>query len=173
MEQVTKDSQKGIFTEEQIKIIEILLGKESRSYELPLIKLSYTINGFAYALGLDKSEIYVEISCDDAISITNCHFANSDFITYLLRENFLKEIDEAYDSCLILYFDTDTPKHAGIVQSNRLGESDYVESKWGTFQKLFIHEVWDVPRSYGNCIRYYALPNWQEIETYFIKFCGL
>lgn len=163
--------QKEILDEEQIRIIEILLGRKSEIYNFPLIEFFtlYPINGFAYAFGLDKSRLYVEIAKEDTYK-KNGNFVSSQFVTYLLQKNILKELDKKYDGCLILYFDENTPKHAGIVN---LTDPPFIESKWGSFQVLFFHEVWDVPIHYGNIIKYYALPDLEEIERYFIEYCNL
>jgi len=164
LEQVTKEGLEGIATQEQVKIIERLLGAESQPYELPFTKLRYAINGFAYALGLDKSEAYVDIARDESTSLTRNCFANSDFMIYLLQEKILKEVAPK-TGCLIIYFDTKTPKHAGIMHS--VEQPNIVESKWGSFQKIFFHKIWDVPKSYGDSIVYYDLPDWKEIEACF------
>jgi predicted AAA+ superfamily ATPase len=178
LEQITKDGLKEIFVKEQVKIIETLLGRKSQLYELDLVGIfKPPINGFAYAFGLDRSKKYKEIAIEDARDenkpIENRFFASFAFVTYLLKENSLKEIDTPHEGCLILYFNAGIPKHAGIVKSNDLMESPYIESKWGNFQALFFHGIWDVPRSYGNKIKYYALPSWEEIEACFIRYCRI
>jgi hypothetical protein len=88
-----------------------------------------------------------------------------------LKEKILVEGKDPCVNGLILYFDEEgNPTHAGIIKSCEHPEL-LIESKWGTFQKLFHHRVWQVPSSYGNKVRYYAIPDLETVENYFFKYC--
>jgi hypothetical protein len=165
LEEVTCGS-KGIATGEQIQIIEKILGRERQQYE------KHSVNCFAYALGFDKSERYMSIATNIENKITGAgYFASSSFIQYLLEKKVLKEINTQTKDCLVIYFDNKEPKHAGLVKQDSLTESYYIESKWGTFSALFSHELWDVPKSYGNKIKYYVSPSLEKVEEYFTNYC--
>lgn len=67
-------------------------------------------------------------------------FANADFINFLIKQNALVQNEEG---TFILYFDGETVTHAGILENHR------VKSKWG-IGNLYEHEIWEVPKQYGN-----------------------
>jgi len=157
---------KGISNDGQIKIIEGLLGRKSLSWNK-----QGPVNGFAYALGLSDSKIYQDLAYDDAYSRSNLYFANSQFVRQILKEKILEEEKDPCVNGLILYFDEeDKPTHAGIIKSCEHPEL-FIESKWGTFRRLFNHRVWQVPSSYGNKVRYYAAPSLETLENHFIEYC--
>ncbi len=91
----------------------------------------------------------------------------SAFITWLLEEGRLVEIDGVRPNALALYFEEGSWKHAGVVS----GE-DRIVSKWGTYG-VFDHRLSQVPGNYGNEVRFFDLPNLAAAADLFFEFaCG-
>lgn len=102
-----------------------------------------TYNCFAYALNLIGQRQYIDI----AGQYPNDVFANSDFVTFLLKNG---RISETKGDGIIIYFSpTGKPTHAGRISGNS------VKSKWGT-GLLFKHNIFDIPISYGNNYKKYV-----------------
>lgn len=92
----------------------------------------------------------------------------SDFVIYLLKNKILYEI-KPKKNALVLYFDQDTPKHAGVLEQN-LGDDDkIVRSSWGNLGTKS-HKLWYVPNIYGNGVKYYEQLKPNHVLKYFSEF---
>lgn len=92
-------------------------------------------------------------------------FAGSDFINSLIESGDLKEVEDnsATDGDLVIYFQDGVPTHAGILASGR------VRSKWGV--GLFHeHDFWEVPKSYGEKIRFFRPISREETIARFLAY---
>ena len=65
---------------------------------------------------------------------------------------------------LLIYFEGAVFRHVG-----RILEGGRVLSKWGT-GCLWEHQVWEVPRSYGDEVRYFVGPDEQQSYDLFVKY---
>jgi hypothetical protein len=155
-----KNSQEEV--EKNIKEIEKLGPRFEKN------KFEPQVNCHGYALGLDKSEYYINTAKDGK------RWANSEFIKYLLDEKRLKELKNPEENCLVLYFDEEGPKHSGIVkfdsENNHTNSPFYIQSKWGTYENLVKHALLDVPSSYGNEVKYYVRPKLGDVVNYFKEY---
>jgi len=93
-------------------------------------------------------------------------FAGAEFIEFLLTHHLLKFRDEGdqHADDLVMYFEGEVFRHVG-----RVLESGRVLSKWGT-GCLWEHQVWEVPRAYGDVVRYFVGPNEQQSYDLFLKY---
>lgn len=133
-----------------------------------------TINCYAYALGLGESDkyrneleyrLYYPVRGARAIK-----GAESGFISFLLQENHLQEIEPS-EGCLVIYFNQETPKHAGLLIENT--ESDYdkrVRGRSGNFRAIITHRLLWVDSTYGATIKYYQRLSTEESERYFREY---
>ncbi len=120
---------------------------------------SYTC--FVYVLDLVQSSRYVAIAGRGLPDV----FAGKKFMRFLMDNAVLREVTDQHknDGNIIIYFDGDQPKHAGILNSDR------VRSKWGT--GLFLeHGVWEVPISYGRDRRFFEPLTQNEALGAFLAF---
>lgn len=79
-------------------------------------------------------------------------FAGKDFFDWLVANKHLIQIEEGSELAgdLIVYFNSHNEfKHIGILSDKRR-----VKSKWGELG-LYDHEVFEVPASYGDDIKYF------------------
>ena len=94
-------------------------------------------------------------------------YASPDFAHWLLDHQLLSEISasEAVAGDIVFYFNSEgRAKHAGVyVGCNR------VRSKWGK-GSLFEHELFAVPKSYGESVRYFHKLSYKEALGYFKRF---
>ena len=93
-------------------------------------------------------------------------FAGPEFIEFLLTHELLeprKDGEQQADD-LVIYFEGGVFRHVG-----RLLEDGRVISKWGT-GCLWEHQVWEVPRSYGDEVRFFVGPDEQQSYDLFVKF---
>ena len=100
-----------------------------------------------YVLEFPEDEDYIDIA---RRGVPHVH-AGRTFFEWLLAEDLLREIDEA-DACegdLTMYFDNGQWQHVGLWRLN-----DRIESKWG-LGLLYNHRRWEVPRNYGDEIRFF------------------
>jgi hypothetical protein len=121
--------------------------------------LSDQYNCFEYALDLVDSEIY-------RIILRQFHGgADSTFISYLLRDGTLCEAprNDLENGDLVLYSDSDGPKHAAKVSGN------VVVSKWG-FGELWEHDFCDVPLGYGEILRFYKHVTKRSAESKLVEY---
>lgn len=72
-------------------------------------------------------------------------------------------VSEDKHGTVAVYFDGPTPTHAGAVAKGR------VTSKWG-MGNLWEHEVWEVPSSYGNNVRFVRIADPKAITQAFQHF---
>jgi hypothetical protein len=86
------------------------------------------------------------------------------FVTWLLEEERLVEIDRARANALALYFEEDPWKHAGVVSGK-----DRIVSKWGTYA-VFDHRTSEVPGNYGNYVRFFERPDPAVAARLFFEF---
>lgn len=85
----------------------------------------------------------------------------SDFLNVLRRKQILVESQDGY---LIVYFNKETPTHSG-----KLLEDGRVISKWG-LDHLYNHGLWEVPASYGNEYKRFAMPKAADVVTAFREY---
>jgi hypothetical protein len=91
------------------------------------------------------------------------------FTQYLILNNYLKELETPHINCLVIYFDeTNVPAYAGKLVMN--GETDgkrRVQGYWKQLKSVMEHDLWSVPTSYGDTIKYYEpLPPEKTMEYY-------
>ncbi|MBY0462405.1 MAG: ATP-binding protein [Alphaproteobacteria bacterium] len=173
-EKLEEISQSKLPSPQQINLIEKILKRKSKpvpnEWSL-LLCPSVNINCFAYALGLGSSEIYREIAREAAWEKPD-RYASSDFIKHLLTKNILQPLDTPTANCLVLYLDEDgKSKHAGLLK--QITPELMVESKWGDFDCIFEHGLWEVPKSYGTKAKYYAPLPIETVEEQFSEFCRM
>jgi catechol 2,3-dioxygenase-like lactoylglutathione lyase family enzyme len=88
----------------------------------------------------------------------------ADFVSGLFGEVLAeREPGRATDEDIIIYFDNNTPTHAGKFNKGR------VVSKWGTGH-LWEHPIYEVPLSYGNRIKFYLPVDRHDILKRFIRY---
>lgn len=73
------------------------------------------------------------------------------------------EQSELQDGDLVLYFDGDSPTHAGTMKGTR------VVSKWGKGH-TYEHDIDEVPASYGNTRRHYSKMPDSEATRRFVEY---
>jgi hypothetical protein len=118
------------------------------------------INCFSYALNFHKSEVYCGSVLKSDIP------ANSNFITFLLKNGILLAVEKPSNLDLVVYFDGRQPKHAAKVIDI---DNEVVKSSWGNLG-LFKHVILDVPDYYGNIVKFYKPPNLKTTEEWYLKF---
>jgi hypothetical protein len=77
----------------------------------------------------------------------------AEFIKQLIRLEWLIRVAEPEDGDILIYFDGDSPKHAGK------SKDGIVESKWG-LGHIWRHPIFEVPSSYGNRVQ-----TFQRVDT--------
>ena len=121
-------------------------------------------NCFEFAFGLRQFDEYDNITLCDYQEGLHQFVANSKFVAYLLEKGILKECSTRPEGNLALYFNSGgKPTHAGLL----VGE-DRIRSKWG-IGLLWDHELWEVPSSYGDNVRYYERPDPQAVFEAFLS----
>lgn len=141
--------------EQQINNIDKLRSKYSHSIVLHQRKSRSTSeqNCFCYAL-----EISADLIRDKCFGST---FPGKNFMEYLLKSRKLlrKSEDRLGDNDIVVYFDNDTPLHAGLWRSGR------VISKWGSGQThVWNHSLFEVPSDYGVEVKFFSpIPDAVEI----------
>ena len=88
-------------------------------------------------------------------------YPNSEYVRFLINNNILKK--SKMDSGVIVYFDNNSPTHAGKINKGR------VLSKWGLCH-TWEHNVFEVPMSYGDKVEIFNEINTQESTEAFMKF---
>jgi hypothetical protein len=93
-------------------------------------------------------------------------FAGADFINFVLQRNLLipRDVDEVIDNDLIIYFENGVFRHVGRTTGGRR-----VLSKWG-IGLLYEHEVFEVPATYGDEVRYFCGPDPDACFNFFIQY---
>ena len=86
------------------------------------------------------------------------------FIEWLLEEGKLRELGSPQVGALMLYFDGETWRHAGVVVG-----PERVVSKWGEYA-VFEHGFAEVPANYGNELKFYEMPEPNEAGGLFFEF---
>ena len=91
-------------------------------------------------------------------------FIDSSFFRKLYDASILSEtnIHQFVPNDLVVYYNGQRKMHVG-----RYVEPTLVESKWG-FGPLFRHGLWDVPKSYGDALKYFKPPEQANVDA-FIK----
>jgi len=115
-------------------------------------------NCFEFALGLAGRREVMLIS--SFVPSTCC---NATFVEYLIPSPLTAVGKSPSDGDLVLYRDSQQFTHAGLIHHNR------VLSKWGEGY-LWLHDLLEVPASYGDSVSFFASPNPDEILTKFIEF---
>lgn len=118
-------------------------------------------NCFMLALGLLQNDRVYDILQKDALW---CGFADvkvgPEYVDRLIHRAVLVRDDSGP---LIIYLSNDKPVHAGLV----VGKG--ILSKWG-IGLLWEHEVWEVPRSYGDVAERYALIRPDLVQSEFEEY---
>lgn len=91
-------------------------------------------------------------------------FVDSNLFRKLYESGVLSEIsnDQLEPNDLVVYYNGQEKMHAGLYMAPNL-----VLSKWGV-GPLFRHALWDVPKSYGDALRYFKQPDQAKVDA-FIK----
>jgi hypothetical protein len=127
------------------------------------VKLNRGFNCFAFALGLTSSGPYFAIASES--EFPNVH-ANSKFMRWFLNEKQPKGIEQLNGvESVIIYFDGSEPKHAGRFRNGR------ALSKWGS-GPWFEHDIFEVPRDYGDTVKYFDFPPVHVVENSFLEFAA-
>jgi hypothetical protein len=113
-----------------------------------------------HALGIYSSNIYRAIA---GPTFGYDIFAGKQFVEWLLRGH-LKDLAQSAPDCLVLYFNGNVWKHAGIALAN-----GRVVSQWGTFP-LYEHETFEVPARYGDKVRHFLKPSPKDALALFVDF---
>jgi hypothetical protein len=122
------------------------------------LRETWLFNCFEFALGIPCNEFVWEVA-RRPFPGTEQRFVGSVFVRSLLPS--LTEIPETYEGALLLWFDeTGKPTHAGRWRDGR------VRSKWGSGH-TWDHAVMEVPRSYGDLLRFYEPPNRERVLAAF------
>jgi hypothetical protein len=125
------------------------------SVEVPWDKEITGLNCYMHALGLSP----------DAISEWRWPDINLDtpFVSSLLGTILVeKPLEEATNGDIVLYFEKETPRHAGKFYN------DKVISKWGDgVTHIWKHGLWEVPSDYGDTVHVFRpLSEEQAVEAY-------
>lgn len=114
----------------------------------------WNFNCFAYALRLDGNPQF-----DQCVKAHGTHpepLIHSRFIEHLLRQGIVtvrRGIDYSCDD-VVLYYQGQQMKHAArVVTAN-----GKLVSKWGV-GRIYEHDLFEVPSSYGDTIKIVGLPN--------------
>ncbi|MCK4829720.1 hypothetical protein KA005_79080, partial [bacterium] len=94
---------------------------------------------------------------------------SSVFIKHLIQKGILSEIqaEEAKDKDIVVYINIVEPQHAGKIDGQK------IISKWGMTGALWKHDIFEVPISYGNDIKYYSDILAEKITQEFFKYIKL
>lgn len=133
-----------------------------------------TINCYAYALGLGESDIYRNELASQPYRLSKYALRTcgiqSDFISFLLQEKYLQKI-EPRQGCLVIYFNQETPKHAGVLIENAKSDYDkHVRGRSGNFRAIITHRLFWVDSTYGSTPKYYQRLSTEESERYFREY---
>jgi hypothetical protein len=114
-------------------------------------------NCFAYAFGISDHPDFEQL----VLSTRNLAVLNSALVLAEL-ENGLTELraDEVQPGDIALYFDSDKLMHAAEVK--HIADAVEVYSKWGP-NELYAHQLWEVPLSYGQTVRYFRRGDPEEL----------
>jgi hypothetical protein len=114
-----------------------------------------------YALGLHESDVHFNRPMTD-LRLTHqrrrwaARLIGARFAAFLLEGGRLKRTCLPKAGRLIMYFENDQWRHAGVVTAR-----DRVISKWGE-QPVYEHPTWQVPWRYGLVAQYYERPSLAE-----------
>ena len=117
-------------------------------------------NCVMYAFGIERDEEYVGLVLACPLDV----HGDTLFVQYLLEKGDLTEIEEPKSGALAIYSDEERIRHIGRVTSKTR-----VTSKWG-IGELYEHDTFDVPKSYGDNVRYFRHPGRDTIISRFIEF---
>ena len=167
-QRVLRQRLQNILNEEQGKLHEkkvVQLASHCRGAFIEPVHFSsqklQAFNCFMYVLNLlDRLEPNVFQQDNEKIGF----FVNSSFFTKLHDADILSEtsIDQLETNDLVVYYKGQQKVHAG-----RYIAPNLVESKWG-LGPLFRHGLWDVPKSYGEALKYFKAPEQAKVDA-FIK----
>lgn len=114
-----------------------------------------TFNCYAYALGIWKSDEFQRRAAGNRSEIA---LVNSSVIQRMLDNNDLepRNVGAVIPGDMLLYFNESGVKH-GAAYLGRDNGRIVVRSKWGP-DELFEHEIWEVPASYGDQVKFFKKP---------------
>ena len=120
-------------------------------------------NCFAYALGIAESESIYDLLYRDAERRVPLGVkVGAEFVVRLIEKRMLVEDS---DGIALVYFRSDRPVHAGIL------DGCSVISKWG-MGHLWNHYEWEVPISYGGKTVRYGSATVSAIEEEFARYAA-
>jgi len=129
------------------------------------------INCYAYALlGIETTnhDDYLALCKRECERGDKSNGMQSDFVIYLLKNEVFHKV-KPIKSSLVLYFDQNAPKHAGVLEKDGDDDDKIVRSSWGDLG-IKIHKLWYVPTIYGNDVKYYEPLNPNDSLKYFSEF---
>jgi len=129
----------------------------SIAHTITYVESAEGANCVTYTLGLVSHPNYRSIARTGI-------FAGTDFINWLLAGRRLDKLSHPAAGVVVLYFNNDRWTHLGVITAS--GE---VLSKWGEFP-VYQHGLWEVPASYGQDVKYFRLPNEEEVLRLFQEF---
>jgi hypothetical protein len=115
-----------------------------------------TFNCYAYAFGIVDHPRYQALVQEHSTRTEVAGaITNSAFVSKLLSNGELREIDQtnAKTGDIVLYFSPRGVEHAAQLESG----VNVIRSKWGP-SELYEHGLWEVGRSFGDVVRYFAAP---------------
>lgn len=136
--------------------------REHHSHNITALDLdaTYGFNCVMHAFDIIDHPEYVRLAfaCPEDV------YAGAEFANFLIDHGYLSEKTTSAPGLLAVYFDGGKFKHVGLLLSETR-----VESKWG-IGHLYEHELFEVPISYGNDVRYFAPLSPEEAVTAFTDF---
>lgn len=128
--------------------------------ELHLPEGGYTCG--MYVFWFCEDEDYIEIA---GLHVPNV-YAGPAFFEWLIANRHVQGIEEAEagEDDLVMYFDNGRWKHVGLLKPD-----NRVEFKWG-LGLLYDHGQWEVPKNYGNEIRFFRSISPDEAIEHFVTY---
>jgi hypothetical protein len=118
-------------------------------------------NCYTFALGLvDNDRVYEILRKDAGLDGFADIKVGVEYVVRLIKDGVLIRDD---DGPVVLYLEDDIPVHAGIVDEGR------IQSKWG-IGHLWEHDLWEVPRSYGDKTERYRIDRPELLEPSFEEY---
>jgi hypothetical protein len=136
--------------------------RERHSHTITALELDakYGFNCVMHALDIIDHPEYVRL----AFACPHDVYAGAGFVNFLIDHGYLSEKATPAPGLLAVYFDGGKFKHVGLLLSETR-----LESKWG-IGHLYEHELFEVPISYGNDVRYFTTLSPEEAVTAFSDF---
>lgn len=117
-------------------------------------------NCVMYAFGLEEDQEYVDLvfACPEHVH------GDTKFIQFLIHTGDLDEQEHPAPGLLAIYFHNEAVRHiACLISQTRAA------SKWG-IGELYEHDIFEVPSSYGEVVRYFSSTERDTVISRFIEF---